>query len=181
MSAEVFIETADSCRLSQQQIERMYQLMIDAYAATEVAIWGTNYLRMPFQEYMGLVEKKEVLCAQINGVIVGTLHCYPSGKDRYGFGLLAADFSKKGLGIGRKLIATAEEYARSKGANYMALEILRPRDFELEVKTQLHEWYTRLGYELNASMSFVERKPDKVEKALLLLVPSVFDCYEKAL
>lgn len=181
MSADILIETASTSRLSKLEIDRMYQLLIDAYALTEVDLWGENYRRMPLHEYMELLEKKEILFAQINGEIVGTVHCYPTEKGRYGFGLLAADFSKKGLGIGRKLILAAEERARLKGAQFMDLEILRPRDFEVPVKTQLHEWYTRLGYELTASMSFVERKPDKAEKALLLLVPSVFDCYEKAL
>ncbi|OFZ56995.1 MAG: hypothetical protein A3D92_20715 [Bacteroidetes bacterium RIFCSPHIGHO2_02_FULL_44_7] len=181
MSAEIQIETAFDSRLSKQEIEGMYGLMIDAYALTEVEIWGVGYQRMPLNEYLEILQKGEILFAQIKGEIVGTIHCYPAGEDRYSFGLLAANFSKKGLGIGRKLIAAAEKFARAKGAKYMSLEILRPRDFEVPIKTQLHEWYTRQGYRRTTSMSFLERKPEKTEKALQLLVPSVFDCYEKEL
>ena len=63
----------------------------------------------------------------------------------------------------------------------MKIEILRPSNVELPQKKQLDAWYQRQGYNFLNSMSFVERKPDKAQKALALITPSQFDCYEKVL
>lgn len=167
--------------LSDKDIKRLHGLLLYAYEVTEIEIWGENYVRMSLEEFTSLVEQGEIILAQIDNEIVGSIHVYPLSEDTFAFGLLSADFNKKGLGIGRALIASAEEHARSKGAQKMALEILKPRDFEVPVKNVLRDWYERLGYIFVEAMLFEERKPDKVDKAKLLKVPSVFDCYEKLL
>lgn len=181
MTAQIHIETANPALLSTQEISRIYQLVIDAYAATEAEIWGENYVRMPFDEYRELLNKGEVLIARVEEKIVGTIWVHPMNETHYGFGLLAADFTYRGFGIGRELIMAAEEVARSSGARRMVLEILRPRDFEVPFKTILAEWYTRLGYRFVKTMTFLELRSEKVEKAKLLKVPAAFDVYKKSL
>lgn len=175
------IEIADPLRMSPAEIARTYGLMIEAYAETESEIWGENYVRMPAEEYYVLIEKGEVLLARLQGEIVGTIWVHPLRKKEFGFGLLAADFAHKGLGIGRALIAAAEEFARTRGGRQMVIEILRPADFELPFKTVLADWYIRLGYQPAGTVSFLTLRSEKVEKAKLLKVPSVFDMYTKAL
>ena len=177
----VYTKQAQISELSHDDLKRMHGLLLHAYAVTEIEIWGENYVRMSLEEFTSLVEKGEIILAEIDGEIVGSINVYPLRKDTFVFGLLSADFSKKGLGIGRALIAAAEKHAKDKGAKTMALEILKPRDFEVPVKNVLRDWYERLGYVFTEAMLFEERKPDKVEKAKLLKVPSVFDCYEKPL
>jgi hypothetical protein len=63
----------------------------------------------------------------------------------------------------------------------MSIEILRPAAFELPFKTVLADWYSRLGYRKVATMTFLELRSEKVEKAKMLKVPAVFDVYEKSL
>ncbi len=177
----VTVEVASTSEMTPEEIGRMYDLLIRAYALTEVEIWGENYVRMSLEEYIEHIHAGEVLVARISRIVVGTIHVYRNGPDSFGFGLLAADFDRMGMGIGRTLIEAAESIARKAGAKRMTLEILRPRDFALPVKQQLDAWYRRQGYSLTESMSFTERKPDKAEKAKGLIVPAVFDCYEKQL
>ena len=175
------IKIADLSSLSLQQLERIYTLLRDAYAITEREIWGENYSRMSFDQFRFHVKKREFLYAEFDGVIVGSIHHYRVNENTFSFGSLSADFSKKGNGIGRKLIAAAESSAKQQGATKMTLEILRPRDYELPFKTVLREWYLSQNYFFVATSSFLELKRDQIAKAKLLKVPVVFDCYEKLL
>ena len=95
--------------------------------------------------------------------------------------IFLSDFDKKGLGIGRKLIEAAESHALKSGAEYMEIEILRAKDFDIPSKVRLHKWYLRQDYVFLESVEFVARKPKESKKATRLLVPSVFDCYRKPL
>ena len=177
----ITIEQAQLDKLSQAELDRMYALMIYAYEVTEVEIWGENYIRMDLDEYKELIENGAIQLARLDGEIVGSIATNHLDDESFGFGLLNADFSKKGLGIGRKLISASENYARENGAKFMKIEILRPSNIEVPQKKMLHDWYTKLGYVFEESMSFEERKPDKAEKALKLVGPTQFDCYCKRL
>jgi len=172
---------ADLSKLRDDDVRRLYDLMLHAYAVTEIEIWGENYSRMSESEFQSIIERGELILAELDGEIVGSIHVYPLTENTYAFGLLSADFDKKGLGIGRALISAAESEAKEMGAEKMSLEILRPRDFDVPLKTVLRDWYIRLGYAFTETLLFEERKPDKAEKAKRLKVPTVFDCYEKAL
>lgn len=175
------IKVAGISQLNALKLERIFSLLRDAYAITEREIWGENYLRMPFETFSSLVEKGEFLYAELDGTIVGSIHHYRVNENTFAFGSLSADFSKKGLGIGRKLIVAAETSAKQQGATKMTLEILRPSGFEIPFKNVLREWYMRQGYTFVSTASFLERKSDQTDKAKLLKVPAVFDCYEKLL
>jgi GNAT superfamily N-acetyltransferase len=139
--------------------------MIIAYAETEVNIWGENYTRCPLDEYKTLLDQGEIIIAWLDGQIVGSIHVYPVTHNRYGFGLLNADFSLGGQGIGSGLVEQAEKHAKQNGAKLMQLEILRPKVELLAEKERLKKWYTRLGYKLVSTGDFTELKPDKAEKA----------------
>lgn len=178
---QIHIEPADVKCMDETEIQRTYQLVLDAYAATEEEIWGKNYVRMPLDEYLEILKNGEVLIARENNRIVGTIYVHRLSETHFGFGLLASDFALRGQGIGRRLIQAAEDVARLNGASRMVLEILRPRDVELPFKTVLAAWYERLGYQKVKTMSFLDLKSEKVEKAKQLKVPAVFDVYQKSL
>ena len=89
-----------------KDIQRQYELLIDAYEKTEREIWGANYCRISKEDYLSLVESQSVYTAYLNDEVVGTICLNVESPTTCSFGLLAADFSKKGLGIGRKLIET---------------------------------------------------------------------------
>ncbi|GAB5418047.1 MAG: hypothetical protein Crog4KO_31270 [Crocinitomicaceae bacterium] len=164
-----------------KEVQRLYEIMIHGYRVTEVDIWGEDYSRMFPEEFQEIIDRKELIGAWIADVPVGSIHTYRLNENTFAFGLFSVDFNFKGQNIGRKLIEAAEELAKERGATFMELEILRLRDKELTAKRQLHDWYVRLGYELISTTDFVDRKPDKAEKASNFIAPSVFDCYRKRL
>lgn len=164
-----------------KDIQRLYDIMIEGYKVTEVEIWGEEYKRMLPDEFNEVISKEELFGAWLDGVPVGSIHAYKLNEQTFAFGLFSVDFNYKGKNIGRKLIETVESHAKNNGANFMELEILRLKEKALGVKQHLHEWYVRLGYELISTTDFINRKPDKAEKAKNFIAPSVFDCYRKVL
>ncbi|MCR9172603.1 MAG: GNAT family N-acetyltransferase [bacterium] len=162
-------------------IQRLYNIMLHAYKVTEVEIWGEDYKRMLPDEFSAIIEKGELIGAWVENDPVGSIHTYPLNNNTYAFGLFSVDFDYKGMNIGRALIKAAEEKAKSNGAEFMELEILRLKNKELEAKQRLHHWYLRLGYQHISTTDFIERKPTKAEKAKNFIAPSVFDCYRKVL
>lgn len=172
---------ADINKLSDEEISTTFNIMRHAYRITEVEIWGDTYSRIDMEKFVSFIQRGEIIIACIDGKIVGSIYTYKLRDNAYSFGLLSADFNKKGLGIGRKLISKAEVHAFENGAEYMEIEILRAKEFDIPSKVILHEWYLRQGYVFIESVDFVARKPKEAKKATRLLVPSVFDCYRKAL
>ena len=165
--------------LSEAEIKRTHEILRHAYAVTEIDIWGENYSRVSLVEFTDLIQSGEVILARIENEIVGSIHTFEISTDSFSFGLLSVDFAHKGKGIGRMLISATEKRAIESGATFMELEILKPRDTEVPIKKVLHDWYLRLGYVYTNTFSFLERKPDKFEKAKKLIAPAVFDCYRK--
>ena len=163
------------------EIDSQYEILVNAYAQTEREIWGENYVRISKEEYQQLIEQEHVFTAFLNNEVVGTILLSQLSETIFSFGLLAVDFSNKGLGIGRKLVYHAEQEAMKLGATEMTLEILRPKNQFVQFKQQLAEWYERQGYVFTHSADFLELKPTKTEKAKQLITPAVFDCYRKEL
>lgn len=181
MMSNIIVEKTNPHTICREDLNRQHELLVYAYAQTEREIWGENYVRIYLDEYKELIEKEIVFTAWLDDEVVGTILLLNLGSQTFSFGLLAADFSKKGVGIGRKLVEAAEKEAVRQGASRMILEILKPENQFVPVKKQLAEWYERLGYNHFKTASFIELKPDKIEKAKSLITPSVFDCYEKEL
>jgi len=165
----------------EEDIKRLYEIMIYAYAVTEVEIWGENYTRMSPHEFKEVIGRGELIGVWVDGVPVGSIHVYQLKEETFAFGLFSVDFAFKGQNIGRKLIEAAELQAKASGGKFMELEVLRLKEKELAVKRRLHEWYLRLGYELVATIDFEDRKPNKADKVKNFRQPSTFDCYRKAL
>lgn len=175
------IQQATKETLSNTDTNRLYEILIHAYAETEQSVWGENYVRIQKDEFIALIAKGEIFYAQLNDSVVGSIYVYRKNESTFSFGLLSADFSLKGIGIGKALVDYAEAHAIEQGATYMDLEILRPIDEEVPFKEVLKQWYTKLGYVYTLSGTFVELKPDKASKAKGLIQPCTFDCYQKVL
>lgn len=168
-------------KLSDSSLNRMYDILIHAYAETEVEVWGENYVRIGKDEFREIIGRGEFYGAFIEGRIVGSVRVYKKDNETYSFGLLSADFDLKGQGIGKALVDHIERFALDQGAKFMDLEILRPIAIEVPFKIVLKNWYSKLGYKYTHSGTFAELKPDNVEKADKLIQPCTFDCYRKVL
>lgn len=179
--AIIRIQKTDLATHTMDDIRRQHAILIANYAETEKEIWGENYERVSFQEYLQTIKEQNVFTAYIDNEVVGTISCIRESDSIYSFGLLAVDFNFKGKGVGRKLIEVVEKLAIDNGAKHMHLEILKPQSKMLPVKQQLAKWYERMGYHYVDTKTFLALKSDKIEKAKNLITPSVFDCYEKNL
>lgn len=167
--------------LPKKTIDDAYAILIYAYAQTETEIWGENYIRISRKEYEDLIQLGEVFFSFKDNRVNGCIQVKSIDGKIFSFGLLAVDFSQKGKGIGKNLIEFTENHALQNGAEKMILEILKPADFEVPFKLFLHKWYLELGYKYTHTISFLDLKQEKVEKAKQLKVPAVFDCYSKKL
>jgi GNAT superfamily N-acetyltransferase len=112
-----------------------------AYAAGEAALWQPGAQRISADELRELIARGELAVARRDGAVVGCVRTTP-GK----LGLLAAAPSELGTGVGRALVAFAEDFSRARGAHAMQLELLVPRAGSHPFKERLHAWYDRLGY-----------------------------------
>ena len=92
--------------------------------------------------------------------------------------MLVADPDRRGIGIGRDLVAFAEELSRQRGLGAMQLELLVPRGWTHPEKERLHAWYTRIGYAPVRSGTIDGSYP---HLAPLLATPCDFVIYEKDL
>jgi len=167
--------------LNTEQIDRAFELMIVAYGLTEVEIWGADYLRMSKEQFIEVIKSRGIIIAFLDDQLVGSISVYPLPNNKYGFGLLNADFSQSGKGIGASLVKAAERFAHENGAHSMVIEILRPKAFSIPVKEKLKSWYTTIGYGFIETFDFIDYKPYELEKSKDLVNPSVFDVYEKEL
>lgn len=75
--------------------------------------------------------------------IVGAVRVSTDG-ERGHFGMLSVDPAAQGTGLGRALIAAAEDFARERGCTVMDLEVASPR-------TELPPFYRKFGYEVTGA------------------------------
>ncbi|HEX5235317.1 MAG TPA: GNAT family N-acetyltransferase [Silvibacterium sp.] len=100
---------------------------------------------------------------QITGCIYVQRHA-----ERAYFGLLSIDPSRQKTGIGRRLVAAAEEFARETGARFMDIHIVN-------LRTELPGIYAKLGYQITGT------EPYPPDHRHVLTQPVHFICMSKEL
>jgi GNAT superfamily N-acetyltransferase len=83
-------------------------------------------------------QKGRFLLAEENNALAGVIYVELRG-DRSYFGLLSVDPTRQKSGLGRRLIAAAEEFAREMGAHHMDITVV-------DLRTELPPFYRKLGY-----------------------------------
>lgn len=71
--------------------------------------------------------------------LVGALYVELRG-DRAYFGMLSVDPGRQGAGLGKLLVAAAEDYARQRGCRVMDITVVN-------LRTELPPFYRKLGYQ----------------------------------
>lgn len=176
----VTVFSALDFQLTKEQFERLFNIIRIAYAETEKEVWGEGYVRMTREELKNHIENDQILIALIKGEIVGGIRYHEIADGVWSFGLLGASFDHKGQGIGRALIHEVENRVRALNGKAIDIEILRATSIDTEFKTQLAQWYQRLGYEFSGTKEVMEVY-DNSAKWAKLVNPSHFDCYLKEL
>jgi ribosomal protein S18 acetylase RimI-like enzyme len=89
-----------------------------------------------------LLQKDQILVAELDGAIAGAVHVRVTGPVGY-FGMLAVDPQASGAGLGRSLLDAAEEHCRRAGCSTMTLSTG-------EERSELIPWYERRGYRVDS-------------------------------
>jgi GNAT superfamily N-acetyltransferase len=153
-------------------------LINSVYGTSEHGLWVEGALRTTEAEVADLIRRGELAVATSEGVIVGSVRTQQLDATTGEFGMLAADPERRGVGIGRELVAFAEDWARRRGLVSMQLEVLTPRAWTHPSKVFLIQWYERIGYRHIRTGALEEAHP---ALAPLLATPCDFAVYRKGL
>lgn len=135
--------------------------------AFEVERFFKNQDRLAAEDLESHFKSGTFLVSEEDGRITGCIYIKRRG-DRAYFGLLSVDPSRQKSGIGRRLVAAAEEFARETGARYMDLRIIH-------LRTELPVIYGKLGYQITGT------EPYPTERNHMLTQPVHFITMTKEL
>ncbi len=116
--------------------------------------------RLTPEETLAYFKKGRFLVAEENGALAGVVYVELRGERSY-FGLLSVEPSLQKSGLGRRLIAAAEEFAREMGSHHMDITVVN-------LRTELPPFYRKLGYVENGT------EPVRPEMVPRLLQPAHF-------
>jgi predicted N-acetyltransferase YhbS len=91
-------------------------------------------------------ERGVFLLSEEEGQLTGSVFVELKGSRAY-LGLLSVDPSRQKSGIGRRLTAAAEEFARESGAHFMDITVVN-------LRTELPPIYEKLGYKVTGTAPF---------------------------
>jgi GNAT superfamily N-acetyltransferase len=159
-------------------VEELAALVNRAYAVAEDGLWIERTPRTTQKEMADLIAAEQVALAYSDGKVIGAVRVRRLDSGEAEFGMLVADFSHRGQGVGRDLVGFAERWSRDQGIETMQLEILMPRDWSHPSKEFLKAWYGRMGYHPVRTCHLEQSYPDL---APLLATPCDFVIYHKDL
>ena len=130
-------------KATERDLPALTRLINAAFVVEQVAFDGDRVDEIGVRGYMS---RGHFLLAENSDSFVGCVFIEQRG-DRAYLGLLSVEPTLQGRGLGRLLVAAAEELARSLGSHIMDLRIISPR------ADQLLPFYERLGY------TFIRNEP----------------------
>jgi GNAT superfamily N-acetyltransferase len=139
--------------LRDDNIKRLSDLINEVYDHAESGMWKRKGTRTNPAEVERLLRTQALILAEIDGELVGSVNVNVMGDGVGEFGMLAADPNHRGKGIGSALVDRAENWAREMKCHTMRLELLTPRNWTHPSKEFLKKWYSRIGYEPQATES----------------------------
>ena len=159
-------------------VREISDLVNRVYAVAEEGLWVERATRTTINGMAQLIAAGQIAVARMNGEIVGAVRIQQLDARKGEFGMLVADPTHRGEGIGRELVAFAAESSQRRGLVVMQLELLTPREWTHSTKAFLHAWYTRIGYRRVQASTFDESYP---QLASLLATPCDIVVYHKDL
>ena len=127
-------------------VDHLTSLINDVYEVAERGLWRDGATRTTTSELAELIRAGQIAVATVDGRIVGSIRVHDVEDDASEFGMLVADPEHRGTGVGRALVAFAEQHSHERGRRAMQLELLLPREWQHPQKEFLKAWYGRIGY-----------------------------------
>lgn len=174
---EVRIEPAASAD-DAALVAAITDLVNEVYEIAEAGLWVKGARRTSRQEVAELIAFGQIATARAGDRVVGAVRIQRLDDETAEFGMLAADPTQRGLGVGRALVVFAEHWAIERGFAEMQLELLVPIEWEHPSKVFLRDWYTRIGYRVARTGHLRDLYP---ELAPLLAAECDLIVYRKAL
>jgi GNAT superfamily N-acetyltransferase len=115
-------------------------------AAFQVERFFVEGDRISADEVASMMARGSFLLAEDEGALVGCVYAEPRGESGY-LGLLSVDPARQAKGVGRFLVAAAEEHCRRAGCLRMDMLIVN-------LRTELPPFYRRLGYAESGTAPF---------------------------
>jgi N-acetylglutamate synthase-like GNAT family acetyltransferase len=119
----------------ESDFDNIMGLVNRAFAPEAFFIRGDRLNNQRLREYF---EKGRFLLAEENGALLACVYVELHSNHSY-LGLLSVEPSLQKTGLGRRLNAAAEEFAREMGAHRMELTVVN-------LRTELPPFYQKLGY-----------------------------------
>src|ERR1700691_1689569 len=147
-------------RIAQNADAKAIALLINAaFVVERVAFDGDRTDTQGVREFM---EKGTFLLAENTTGLSGCVYVEVRG-DRAYLGLLSVAPARQGTGLGRQLVAAAEQHARNAACHTMDLRIISPR------AERLLPFYQHLGYSETGTAAFPAAVTTKVPCHYILM------------
>ena len=159
-------------------VARIAELVNRVYAEAEKGLWRDGADRTDAPGIAAMIHAGELAAARLDGQLAGTVRIRRLDPGLAEFGMLVTSPEHRGIGIGRALVAFAEDWARQQGLGRMQLEVLVPRTWTHPVKEFLRDWYTRIGYRKTRTGRLADAYPALQPQ---LATPCDFAIYHKDL
>jgi GNAT superfamily N-acetyltransferase len=145
------------------KINQLATLINEVYDDAESGMWRRPGTRTTPDEVERLLSNQALILAEIDGRLVGSVNVNLMDNGVCEFGMLVADRKQRGKGVGSALVERAEQWARL-GCHTMRLELLTPRNWTHPRKEFLKQWYSRIGYQPQATEPFEILHPELIPK-----------------
>src|SRR5260370_40732070 len=131
-------------RAAREDVEALARLINAAFAVEQVAFDGDRVDAQGVREY---TKTGTFLIAEDAAGLAGFVYIETRGERSY-LGLLSVEPKRQGCGLGRKLMAEAENFRRDAGCRAMDLRVISPR------AEQFLPFYLPLGYPATGTLPF---------------------------
>ena len=127
-------------------LHHLCTLINQAYFESEADFWNKSMERTNVKQIQQIFQNKAMLIAMLDDHVVGCVNVNRLSKNVAEFNMLSTAQAYRGLGVGKKLVGAAENWAIEQGCHYMQLRVLSPRGQKHAHKDFLKDWYQKLGY-----------------------------------
>lgn len=141
-------------RLAQERLDELIDAQNDIFSDYIIPMKSSKQFFIDFQNSVG-GDMRNVIVALSNKQIVGYVNPVVDGREGWigGVGVIP---SARGKGVGKKLMAAAEDFCREKGVSEVFLEVI-------EGNLHAQRLYEKLGYKATRKYLTAEGRPAKFE------------------